>query len=194
MFTLWHANLTMLGECSQHLLRGRVSRERGGWKCWLLSQGLNFEPQISNHLTCCSVIFFLLCFRLNYLMYLEGHCSIWLPNTYHRVIVKVFSSHLKITKLIWSLCSVIWGLQISKYIQSRLICLLEKYIVKCNPQKFQRHLSNDTLTPLGGGHPIDVGLLGENHHKINLIAGEGLLLSEDVFLFLTLPRWVDRSL
>ena len=151
MFTLWHANLTMLGECSQHLLRGRVSRERGGWKCWLLSQGLNFEPQISNHLTCCSVILFLLCFRLNYLMYLEGHCSIWLPNTYHRVIVKVFSSHLKITKLIWSLCSVIWGLQISKSIQSRLICLLEKYIVKCNPQKFQRHLSNDTLTPLGGG-------------------------------------------
>jgi hypothetical protein len=33
--------------------------------------------------------------------------------------------------------------------------------------------------PLGGGS-IDVGLLGENHHKINFIAGEDLLLFEYV--------------
>jgi hypothetical protein len=32
--------------------------------------------------------------------------------------------------------------------------------------------------PLGGS--IDVGLLGENHHKIDFIAGEGLLLFEYV--------------
>ena len=31
-----------------------------------------------------------------------------------------------------------------------------------------------------GGGSINVGLLGENHHKIILIAGEDLLLSEGI--------------
>ena len=31
-----------------------------------------------------------------------------------------------------------------------------------------------------GGVCIDVGLLGENHHNVNLIIGEDLLLNEGV--------------
>jgi hypothetical protein len=36
------------------------------------------------------------------------------------------------------------------------------------------------LSTEGRGVLIDVGLLGENHHKINLIGGEDVLLNEFV--------------
>lgn len=41
-------------------------------------------------------------------------------------------------------------------------------------------LRNKSFTILKGGGSIDIGLLGENDHKINLIVGESLLLNEDV--------------
>ena len=50
-------------------------------------------------------------------------------------------------------------------------------------------------SPLGGS--IDVGLLGENHHKFNLIVGESLLSNEGfVHLFVNhflhrLVEWID---
>ena len=39
---------------------------------------------------------------------------------------------------------------------------------------------NNFFTIYKGGGSIDIGLLGENHHKINLIASECLLLNEGV--------------
>ena len=44
------------------------------------------------------------------------------------------------------------------------------------------------LHPLEG--PIDVGLLGENHHKINLIACGSLLLNEGVVPFLWIISYI----
>jgi hypothetical protein len=41
----------------------------------------------------------------------------------------------------------------------------------------------------GGGWSIDVGLLNENHHKINLIVGENLLLTEGVIPFLWIKSY-----
>ena len=42
----------------------------------------------------------------------------------------------------------------------------------------------------GGGCSVDVGLLSENHHKYNLIAGEDLLLNKDVVLLLWITSYI----
>ena len=44
------------------------------------------------------------------------------------------------------------------------------------------YLTNEPL--LSTRRSIDVGLLGENYHQINLIADESLLLNEDVVFLL----------
>ena len=45
------------------------------------------------------------------------------------------------------------------------------------------------LLSIWGGRFIDVGLLGENHHKINLIVGESLLLHEDIIPLLCITSY-----
>ena len=55
----------------------------------------------------------------------------------------------------------------------------------------QRHIKEKSilLSTRGGGGFIDVGLLGGNHHKINLVAGKDLQLNEGVVFLLWITSY-----
>ena len=75
----------------------------------------------------------------------------------------------------------------NKIINQKSICDLQNFVKLLKEWAF--------YYPLGGS--INVGLLGENCHKISLIAGENPLLNECVssllWTLLSLPHWVTRS-
>ena len=107
---------------------------------------------------------------------------------------RAFQSITYVDRQYDTLCQQNENLKVIIYASSIPICYVYKVYKKmsekkivCKLQHSQSRLKETFSFQLGGS--VDVGLLSENHHKINLIAGEDLLFNESVVPLLSITSY-----